>query len=137
VATATKVFGGNIEKRELAFARISYDMPDASVPELIRVCVLMRIPGMTIDEAKKRVTQRRNPPELTLSTEIVHLAVRLPVDELEAVKDAVSDLTDSQLLRYVVARSGTNHDAALELATAPKHGGSRPGAGRPRKQNAA
>ena len=119
---ATEQFGALIPDTNLAIAAWKYQMFDASRTELVRVCLLMLIPGMTLDEAKRRVLGKRNPPELTDNKSVLN--VRVSTDDLEAVRETVPGLTNSQLLRYAVIRSTEDHDNALKAARVQR-GGSR------------
>ena len=122
MATAEQ-FGALIPERELAIAAWKYGLHDATRAELVRVCILMLIPGMTVDEAKRRVLARRNP--VTLSEQALKLNVRIPTEDLLMVREVIPDLSNSQLLRYAVVRSTEDHDKALELSVMQR--------GRPRK----
>jgi hypothetical protein len=123
---ATEQFGALIPDTHLAIAAWKYQMLDASRTELVKVCLLMLIPGMSLDEAKRRVISKRNPPQMTDGKAVLN--VRVAKEDLDQVKQVMPDLTNSQLLRYAVIRSTEDHESALDLAVVPR--------GCPRKQSA-
>jgi hypothetical protein len=121
---ATKHLSAQLSRRDIWYAAAELEMRDATEQEVTKVCFLINACGKTPEEAKAIVEGLRKRPDTTKEKTI--FGVKLPEEWFHDMSEDLTGLSNSELLRYALARiiDGT-HEDALQNAKRTR--------GRPRK----
>ncbi len=121
----SKRLSAQITHRDLWIAAAELDMRDAPKTEVAKVCFLVSACGYSPEQAKREVQTLRGTAD-TSKDKTVFL-VRVPEAWVEKIEPALANLTDSELLRYSLARIvDDSPESALRNAKRDR--------GRPRKK---
>jgi hypothetical protein len=119
---ATKQLSAQLSSRDIWYAASELGMRDATKAEVAKVCFLINACGWTVEEAKAEVGGLRKRPDI--SKESVIFGVKLPDEWFSSVREDLSNLSNSELLRFTIARVVDDSDEiALENAKRAHGGG--------------